>query len=344
VKLVQIPARTALAAGTVALATLVPATSASAAADPGAASVVVATMAADALALVEQERALVADDAAGAELAAVDAGGAAVLDRFDQLEVDLPPAVRSTLSAMPAAGVRSTATLSGQAPPDSVYAAAIADLRRIVATPAAVLPTRPDDDGGRGDAAALAVAVTLGLALVVRSTRHDGEHDHDLDLDLGGWSDVLTGVANRRRLDHDLALTEDVDLGPTAVVLVAVDELVAVSDSFGHVTGDEVLRTVAQVVAANVREHDVVYRTAADEFCVLLLGAAPSEAGAVAERIVASAREVALPDGSHLTVSVGLAAATAGGVAEILDDADRALAEAKAAGRDRVCAATVSAG
>jgi PleD family two-component response regulator len=43
-------------------------------------------------------------------------------------------------------------------------------------------------------------------------------------------------------------------------------------------------------------------------------------------------------------VSVGLAAAVAGGVADILDDADRALAEAKAAGRDRVCAATTAAG
>ena len=86
-----------------------------------------------------------------------------------------------------------------------------------------------------------------------------------------------------------------------------------------------------------VREHDVVYRAATDEFCVLLLGAEPGEAAAVAERIVAAAREVALPDGSHLTVSVGLAAASSTDVTVILDDADRALAEAKAAGRDRVC-------
>jgi diguanylate cyclase (GGDEF)-like protein len=250
--------------------------------------------------------------------------------------------VRSALTALPAAGVRSAATLSGQTPPDSVYAAAIADLQRIRATPAAVLPVPPDDDGGRGDLAALAVAVALGLGLIVRSTRPDDDHDHDLEFDDGDWSDVVTGVANRRRLDHDLALTEDHDLGPTAVVLVAVDDLVAISDSFGHVTGDEVLRTVAQVVTATVRERDVVYRAATDEFCVLLLDATPDEAGAVAERIVVAVREVVLPDGSHPTASVGLAAADSGEVYDILDEADRALAEAKAAGRDRVCAAALA--
>src|SRR5690606_946806 len=85
----------------------------------------------------------------------------------------------------------------------------------------------------------------------------------------------------------------------------------------------------------NVREHDVVYRADTDEFCVLLLGAEPDEAAAVAERIVAAAREIELPDGSHVTVSVGLAAASSTDVTVILDDADRALAEAKAAGRGR---------
>lgn len=331
--LVQFPVRTLAVTGVVAAVSVLSGATASAAAD---ATTTVSVLAADALTLVEQERSLVAAGDPGTELAAVDAGGASVLARFDQLEVDLPPAVRSALSAMPAAGVRSATTVSGQTPPDSVYAAAIADLARIVETPSVVLPAPVDDDGGRGDLLALGVAVALGLGLIVRSTR-PYEYEDDLEIDGGDWNDVLTGVANRRRLDHDLAIAEDYDLGPTAVVLVSVDDLAAVSDSFGHVTGDEVLRTIAQLVTANVREHDVVYRAATDEFCVLLLGAEPGEAAAVAERIVAAAREVALPDGSHLTVSVGLAAASSTDVTVILDDADRALAEAKAAGRDRVC-------
>lgn len=332
-KLVQFPARSLVATGVVAAIALLPGATASAAVDG---ATTVSVLAAQALTLVEQERSLVAAGDTGDALATVDADGAAALSRFDQLEVDLPPAVRSALSAMPAAGVRPTTAISGQTPPDSVYAAAIADLERIVETPSVVLPAPVDDDGGRGDLLALGVAVALGLGLIARSTR-PYEHEDDLGLDGGDWNDVLTGVANRRRLDHDLAIAEDHELGPTAIVLVSVDDLAAVSDSFGHVMGDEVVRTVAQLVTANVREHDVVYRASTDEFCVLLLGAEPGEAGAVAERIVAAAREVALPDGSHLTVSVSMAAASSTDVTLILDDADRALAEAKAAGRDRVC-------
>ena len=136
-KLVQFPARSLVATGVVAATALLPGATASAAEDG---ATTVSVLAAQALTLVEQERSLVAAGDTGAALDAVDADGADVLARFDQLEVDLPPAVRSALSAMPAAGVRPATALSGQTPPDSVYAAAITDLERIVETPSVVLP------------------------------------------------------------------------------------------------------------------------------------------------------------------------------------------------------------
>jgi diguanylate cyclase (GGDEF)-like protein len=93
------------------------------------------------------------------------------------------------------------------------------------------------------------------------------------------------------------------------------------------------------MLAGQVREHDVVYRYDDEEFCVLLLGASTEDARAIGERVVHAARAIALPDGTHVTVSVGIAAGDASAVTDTLSSADRALLEAKTQGRDRVLTA-----
>lgn len=331
--------RTAAVVGTVAAATLISAASASAATDPGRdeAETLVSEMASDAVVLLTEEHVLLdtaADADAVARLRAVDADGAALLARFDAYEVDLPPAARTALALLPAAGARSS--VPDDAPPAVVYDAAVAGLQRIADTPSAVLPVTPDD-GGRGELVAMTMAVALALGLIVRSTsRQDDDHDDDLELDPVVWNDGLTGVANRRRLDRDLGVAGEYDLGATAIVMIDIDHFPSVTDRFGHVTGDEVLRTVAHVITAEVREQDVVYRYGDEEFCVLLFGADADVAATVAERIVASVRTIELPDGSHVTVSAGLATGEATAVHGVLEHADRALVEAKVAGRDRL--------
>jgi diguanylate cyclase (GGDEF)-like protein len=153
------------------------------------------------------------------------------------------------------------------------------------------------------------------------------------------WSDGLTGVANRRRLDRDIAAHSIGGSGPTSVIMIDVDHFKQVNDTHGHQVGDDVLRAVGGLLADNVRRDDVVYRYGGEEFCVLLPDATQEDARSIADRIVDAVRSIVLPDGRHITVSVGVADGQAGDVAGTLETADRALYAAKKGGRDRASSA-----
>lgn len=158
--------------------------------------------------------------------------------------------------------------------------------------------------------------------------------------------DELTKLGNRRRLDHDLDETVRAavqDGTPVAFAMLDVDHFKVFNDTHGHTAGDRALQTVAEVIALNVREGDVVYRYGGEEFSILLPNATPDEAAQVAER-VREAVEATRIDGEEtqpggtLTVSVGVSFLPAPGPAAMADRADQALYEAKQAGRNRVVA------
>jgi diguanylate cyclase (GGDEF)-like protein len=151
------------------------------------------------------------------------------------------------------------------------------------------------------------------------------------------WSDGLTGLANRRRLDADLARHDDSDR-PTAAIMVDIDHFKEINDRFGHAVGDEILRKVGDALASHVRYDDIVYRYGGEEFCILLPGASIADANDVAHRVVAAAQTVELPEGGNVTVSVGVANATRGDASGAVRRADRALYTAKEDGRDRAVA------
>jgi diguanylate cyclase (GGDEF)-like protein len=150
--------------------------------------------------------------------------------------------------------------------------------------------------------------------------------------------DALTGLANRRRLDADLASLRP---EPVAFFMIDVDHFKAYNDAHGHPAGDMLLRQVGETIAGAVRDGDVTYRFGGEEFSVLLRGATPEEAAAVAERVRAAvegrtfAGEATQPDG-RLTASVGIAWRHDADSAALLAAADGALYEAKRSGRNRV--------
>ena len=148
------------------------------------------------------------------------------------------------------------------------------------------------------------------------------------------WSDGLTGLANRRRLDRDL-VSGNRDAEPTGVIMMDVDHFKAVNDAFGHQVGDDILRRLGTLLAHHVRVDDVVYRYGGEEFCVLLPNAGPDETRRVAERLVHAARTVNLPNGANITVSVGVARTEGSEVSEAVEQADQALYRAKRQGRDQ---------
>jgi diguanylate cyclase (GGDEF)-like protein len=314
-------------------------------------SELVRTLATDGARLVAQEHELLVMSRQGSDLSpselaearstlrTVDAAAFDVMHQLDLLGVDLSNAVRATMARLPLPPDANPAGSSTELPPPPVvYEAAIDDLMRIAATPAASTPRSESGDGDSNTFGLLAVAavalLALGLAALSNTLRRS---DDENDLAAMAWSDGLTGVANRRRLDRDLAAHSGD--GPTAVIMLDVDHFKQVNDRYGHQVGDDVLRSIGSLLAENVRHDDVVYRYGGEEFCILLPDATGDDARTIADRIVAAARAIVLPDGKHITVSVGVADGEAEQVVSTLETADRALYAAKSGGRDRASTA-----
>ena len=266
-----------------------------------------------------------------AQLRAVDGQGQATLVQLQGLGVELTPAIESTLERLPQNEAVASTTIP-MVPRPGVYEAAIDDLLRIAATPSAVAPVGNGSDGP--SYALLAVAAVslliLGGAALTNTLWRRPETE---ELEALAWSDGLTGLANRRRLDHDLEACGDE--GPTSVIMVDVDHFKGVNDQYGHQAGDDILKRLGTVFAHHVRSDDVVYRYGGEEFCVLLPDTDVDEAQCVADRLVEAARGINLPNGANITVSVGIAGAVGDELTSAIEHADRALYLAKQQGRDR---------
>lgn len=172
-----------------------------------------------------------------------------------------------------------------------------------------------------------------------------------------GFTDALTGWHNRRYLES--RLTEELarcrrERTPLTCLMIDVDHFKSVNDRYGHLAGDEVLRQLARCIGKEVRGSDVSARYGGEEFIVLLPGTGVAAGFVLAERIRAAvaAEPFALPDGTHLpvTVSIGVAEHTPApddrdlaAVGEhLVALADVALYEAKAGGRNAVARAANS--
>lgn len=159
-------------------------------------------------------------------------------------------------------------------------------------------------------------------------------------------TDQLTGLKNRRHLDA--LLHEEFQRcfrygRPIALLLLDIDHFKRFNDSYGHVVGDECLRAVAGALRQAVRaEVDRLARYGGEEFCVVLPETDAEGARVVAERIRVAVESLQFRVGGELvpvTVSVGVAAMVPAGVEEaqlLVLTTDKALYEAKAAGRNRV--------
>jgi diguanylate cyclase (GGDEF)-like protein len=155
--------------------------------------------------------------------------------------------------------------------------------------------------------------------------------------------DALTGIANRRQLDEDLAVifATPYRLHHSAA-LADIDLFKAYNDRFEHQAGDEALRRVAGAMRSALRQGDFIYRYGGEEFLVILRDQRIAAAARAMERIRRAVQELGIPhpDGPAgvVTISVGVAELTpeVGTKEEWLHRADAALYRAKAAGRNRI--------
>jgi diguanylate cyclase (GGDEF)-like protein len=166
------------------------------------------------------------------------------------------------------------------------------------------------------------------------------------ELEIRANQDFLTGVANRRYFFNQsgqaLARAKRYN-SEVAMLMIDIDHFKSINDSLGHAAGDMVLKAVAQTCNNTLREVDVLGRIGGEEFAVLLPQTPAAVAAEVAERIRAAIDESAIvvinaPAAVHVTVSIGVAASADGSLNTdaLLQEADKALYQAKQAGRNRV--------
>lgn len=158
-------------------------------------------------------------------------------------------------------------------------------------------------------------------------------------------TDKLTGLINRQAFDvlFRRAISQARrDSSRLSVVLLDIDHFKGVNDTFGHMVGDEALKAVAKAVRGALRESDAVCRWGGEEFLVVLSGCGGPQALGLAEKLrlaIASDASLEALGVPRLTASLGVAELTPGDTADtLITRADKALYDAKAAGRDRVCA------
>lgn len=194
-------------------------------------------------------------------------------------------------------------------------------------------------------------SVRLGVAMMVLSpllvatathahqqllarTQHHANHD------------FLTAALTRRAFTQKakrLLRTRRKQRQSIGLVLMDLDHFKSINDTYGHAAGDQVLREFAQVVREHLREQDVFGRLGGEEFALLLPGVGQSHALHVAERLRKTVADHSFRFKHaplHVTVSMGLSwvpTERSSLLSALLEEADEALYQAKAQGRNRVC-------
>ncbi|NTJ42114.1 PleD family two-component system response regulator [Agrobacterium larrymoorei] len=160
--------------------------------------------------------------------------------------------------------------------------------------------------------------------------------------------DGLTGLNNRRYLDNHLKIlfNRAASRGRSlSVCITDIDRFKQVNDTYGHDAGDEVIREFAARLRSTVRGADLACRYGGEEFVVVMPDTTAEMAALVAERLrsIIESKAFVLRSGRELNITASLGIATNAGSIEtpdqLLRQADRALYEAKNAGRNRVVSA-----
>ncbi len=175
----------------------------------------------------------------------------------------------------------------------------------------------------------------LGAAAPIIATLDNLE-----DAEALATTDQLTGIANRRALEHSLkhifAHTVRAQ-EPFSVIMLDIDHFKHFNDSFGHDSGDAVLRALGTILRTHVRAADVAGRYGGEEFLVLCPNTELAGAAALAMKLHAEVSTIAVND-TRVTASLGVASfpESAVDIVGLVKAADQALYRAKEDGRDRV--------
>ena len=206
-------------------------------------------------------------------------------------------------------------------------------------------------------------SVPLGVVVLATGRTFNPDHRARIDLFLQGLGlalnnamahdrlqrlaalDPLTGVYNRRfglvRLHEEFGRAVRANT-PVGILMLDIDHFKAVNDTYGHLVGDRLLKSICAIARSSLREGDVLLRYGGEEFLAVLPAASAEDLRLVGERLRRAVEDSALSDGAktvRVTLSVGGAAYPNQNVESeevLIRLADEALYRAKESGRNRV--------
>ncbi len=186
----------------------------------------------------------------------------------------------------------------------------------------------------------ISVLIVFVLIFVIMQY-HNMRKNHELAI-----RDPLSNLYNRRfivdYLDKSL-LNIGKKHGQLSLMLIDVDEFKIINDQYGHVKGDEVIKTIANIGLETFRGEDVMSRIGGDEFLCILPRVSEPQLVNIAQRllknIAAHVFKTEQDDVFSVSVSIGVSTIHEAGltVEELLNKADKALYKAKALGKNQVC-------
>ncbi len=158
--------------------------------------------------------------------------------------------------------------------------------------------------------------------------------------------DSLTGLLNHsnllEKIEYEIQRAVRID-GSLTFAMIDLDHFKSVNDTYGHLTGDRVLKSLSRLLRERLRKTDLIGRYGGEEFGVILLDTTPQAAREIIDQIrrsFARIRHTADDRDFYVTLSCGLASYPGyGNAGELTEAADRALYEAKESGRNRVVSA-----
>lgn len=186
------------------------------------------------------------------------------------------------------------------------------------------------------------------LAIIAGRMRKDNSaliksHNRRAQFEHQATVDALTGVHNRRWMNEAFPRVLQrcaQDKLPSAILVIDIDFFKRVNDTHGHLVGDVALKTMAGIMSAHLRPHDLLVRYGGEEFAILLPGTNTEEACHIAERLRSTVAAHEIRSGEltfKITISVGIATIRQEGkLDDFFSEADRALYRAKQSGRNRV--------
>jgi len=155
-------------------------------------------------------------------------------------------------------------------------------------------------------------------------------------------TDELTSLYNRRhllsRFDEEFTKASRLN-SPLGCIMIDIDNFKYINDTFGHLTGDKILKGVSLIIRSSIRAYDIAGRFGGEEFLIILPETKSDGTKTVAEKILKTIKEATFLNDLRITISAGIANLTKDddSLDSLIKRADDAMYKAKNTGKDRVC-------